>query len=1545
MKFLSKVFLLFGVFSCLIIGKIQSQGILIFEVSDSRNKAVSDLPINIYKGGELYKTYVTDDDGRVVDAVFPTGSYSYSFEYGDLNKDTFFVGKGSYTWINLDYRVLQISFKDDEGTMLDDKRATIYKVNPDKSLTYVTEKYSGEDGLVQFLLPEGDYMFSTFKGEEYIKVEDKDINSEVEVSSGQITHKFNFRFVKNGIEVAILTKEIEVTHITPDSIYHYGSADVSPDPNARPVNGFYKTSKSSTPVSLCAGTFVASVETKDYGRLSDTIIIDDNWPLTGNVHDFVLPSIPGDGGKEQQNPGGEGSEEGGDGKEGDGPDENPEYYLQIYTISKKDSITPIGKVPVLLEAASDGKRIGGLTNAYGYIRYKAEGTFNIYAMDDTIKGLTITQDTVVYLYVNMETGKKIIFDFYYGDEQFTPTSIRDIVIWDSRNSDVYFKYPSTFDNDEKTYTLADSIILYPGTYTYSFYLSEKGYDQRINRSLTIQKSDTVVHAKTSLAPFYNLTIKLKDINGKDYESRQFIHQIVGISSLEYVTDSIGEYTNQFLEGIYTFEALGDTQTIALTSDTTIYFQHHAKHTKHVKFQFLHDGRLVYPQIMNMDIYTSDSTRYARITSTYHENYKGMGESWVFDQPTICEAGSYFVSYELKDYDFKGVHARLFDIPAEFSDKDTTIYIVVPVKRTVTISVKDANLELLEGVNANIYKYDSDGNLLPTTYYDDLSHEMIRTNTDGQVIDLLTPGRYQLRIIDIVRDFIVKDYDLNFEVVSGAKMYDVKYIALYKENNEPAPDLLLDIQKNGAFYNTSYTDEKGTVEIFCEKGKYSYQLHYGENHSGSFDLKADTTIYIYLESPVLIDSMYIPGCVCINYNDTIDLSVNIYPTNATMKEIEWEVDNQAVAQVTSDNKLIINDIPFNGFFTLTARAVDKGNAFTSKKFHVGDNCGTSFTLHFAGSEDTDMPISSDTINLRVTPDAKDEFDYVFLYQISTDSIQWSNLSEPTSDTTLRISTLDIKKHAYFRALSSSDVENLIGFEKTGTASCGVDKISNTLMLRRNRLAPTNWEDSICSNHGELTFAIDKTMLDELPGGYTIEWATKKLGDDLYQTVEGMSGEDTFRVTFDSTSYIRVSIQKDSDIMVSYEQKVFVEELPSISLSANRDTVCLNDTIQLSASVSQGQIRSYSWSVGESDEPTISTLAKDSMYVVSAQSRYGLCPTQYDTVSIKIDRPIDILVYAEQERICKTQEEGTILRVDRLGNEIGRFTWSDQSTADTLHVTPSQTTSYSVEATSLYDKCPRVEKSTSVEVREPLSVQLFVDIDDICQNGEDSVTLSAKVLSGDHYHFIWWDSLETDYAERKVLLDKSAAPWVMIRDSVCADSEKDSISIRVAHPATASIRTTTKVFEYGSSIDLVAEATGPVYGPYSWYAIDAQGEETLLSTTDDSLYSDMPNGDVTYYVTIENGACPILASGEISAALTDNIVIPTIFTPYTIDGFNDDFMPGYKVIIYDRYGNIVCNSDNGWDGTYKGDTAEPGVYMYVLTLKDGRVMKGTIEVFRK
>ncbi len=81
------------------------------------------------------------------------------------------------------------------------------------------------------------------------------------------------------------------------------------------------------------------------------------------------------------------------------------------------------------------------------------------------------------------------------------------------------------------------------------------------------------------------------------------------------------------------------------------------------------------------------------------------------------------------------------------------------------------------------------------------------------------------------------------------------------------------------------------------------------------------------------------------------------------------------------------------------------------------------------------------------------------------------------------------------------------------------------------------------------------------------------------------------------------------------------------------------------------------------------------------------------------------------------------------------------------------------------------------------------------------------------------------------------------------------------------------------------------------------------------------------------------------MEDNTVIPTVFTPMEVDGANDDFVPGYSVVIYNRVGDVICVSSNGWDGKYKGELADAGVYIYSITMKDGKVKKGTIQLYKE
>jgi gliding motility-associated-like protein len=93
------------------------------------------------------------------------------------------------------------------------------------------------------------------------------------------------------------------------------------------------------------------------------------------------------------------------------------------------------------------------------------------------------------------------------------------------------------------------------------------------------------------------------------------------------------------------------------------------------------------------------------------------------------------------------------------------------------------------------------------------------------------------------------------------------------------------------------------------------------------------------------------------------------------------------------------------------------------------------------------------------------------------------------------------------------------------------------------------------------------------------------------------------------------------------------------------------------------------------------------------------------------------------------------------------------------------------------------------------------------------------------------------------------------------------------------------------------------------------------------------------------------------------IPNVFTPNG-DGLNDSFT-AYNVKagvgidqlkIFDRWGEMIYLAKNiplgdiskGWDGTFKGQKVNPGVYVYLILVKflDGEVLpfSGDITVLR-
>lgn len=147
----------------------------------------------------------------------------------------------------------------------------------------------------------------------------------------------------------------------------------------------------------------------------------------------------------------------------------------------------------------------------------------------------------------------------------------------------------------------------------------------------------------------------------------------------------------------------------------------------------------------------------------------------------------------------------------------------------------------------------------------------------------------------------------------------------------------------------------------------------------------------------------------------------------------------------------------------------------------------------------------------------------------------------------------------------------------------------------------------------------------------------------------------------------------------------------------------------------------------------------------------------------------------------------------------------------------------------------------------------------------------------------------------------------------------------------------------SIILGEEVTVTVESKY----IDAS--ETILWYKNDQaldydgdVYTEKPYGPASYQVT--QGGCPS------DVVNVKEVIWPTIFTPMAVDGFNDDFIIGMEpkvaLQVFDRYGNLVVETTDGWDGKDKnGKYALPGVYYYIATLPNGEIIKGNVELLNE
>ena len=389
------------------------------------------------------------------------------------------------------------------------------------------------------------------------------------------------------------------------------------------------------------------------------------------------------------------------------------------------------------------------------------------------------------------------------------------------------------------------------------------------------------------------------------------------------------------------------------------------------------------------------------------------------------------------------------------------------------------------------------------------------------------------------------------------------------------------------------------------------------------------------------------------------------------------------------------------------------------------------------------------------------------------------------------------------------------------------------------------------------------------------------------------------------------------------EIVVQAAPIADISEDV-TICEGESVDLMASGGTD----YVWSNGETTASITVSPTVETTYFVTVSTSPDCFDEAEVTVFVNLLPEVDA---GEGGSICfdETWEASgaTALNYTDISWSGGAGTFSDLNSLNPTY-TPGIGENGAVTLTlNISSDCGQLTDSFELEVlQSDLDVDAGLDLE-ACEGG--SFSLNASGIDGDVYQW----SGGTGTFEDSNALQTTYTPGVGETGEVMltlssfneCESMQDVVSITIEPLADVEASEDVTI-GLGESVELSASGANT----YIW--ADAFSSLTCI---------DCPNPVATplqttvYYVT-GNNFCADIDSLTVTVEREPVIFVPTAFSPND-DGTNDKVRPmgyGYELVnfrIYDRYGNKVYDSPNpndAWDGTYKGEKCQVGVYVFVV-----------------
>ncbi|KAB2859629.1 MAG: PKD domain-containing protein [Flavobacteriales bacterium] len=517
--------------------------------------------------------------------------------------------------------------------------------------------------------------------------------------------------------------------------------------------------------------------------------------------------------------------------------------------------------------------------------------------------------------------------------------------------------------------------------------------------------------------------------------------------------------------------------------------------------------------------------------------------------------------------------------------------------------------------------------------------------------------------------------------------------------------------------------------------------------------------------------------------------------------------------------------------------------------------------------------------------------------------------------------------------------------TDAAGCSADSTITITEPAAFGLSITNTTNVTCKsgNDGAATASVS-----DITDTYTYSWNTTPVQATASATA------------LTAGTYTVIATQVSSGCTDTTTVTITEPDSVSITTISSNDTICSGQSTTLTATATGGSGSGYvyTWNngLGAGQNQTVTPAANTSTtYTVTAVDANG-CPSNSKSVTVTVHPNLTVVASADNT-ICPGTS-ATISATPAGGNGGPySYTWTpntniSSTTAQSPTVTPAVSTTYTV---TLSDGCsPAVTDQVTISLYNLPNPQASADTLSLCIIPSQPITFynATDTTNGmlNPAAVIWnfgdgststspWDTISHTYTQPGtyvVTMTVSSMP----SQGGCTVTKTVIPQINIYALPVADFTSNpnpTSMFE--PEVQFTDQSQGLI-NQHFW---DFAGLDS--SSYPNPIYSfpDSTNGDYPVKLTVTDiHECVDTITKMVKIKGEFGIYIPNAFTP-DFDFKNDQFGPqgfgisaeDYRFMIFDRWGEKLFDTDilfKPWNGFYKGNRVQEGVYVWKLFFKD-------------